>query len=227
MKNILFSINAGAHVAFVGPSGAGKSTMMDLISRFYDPSEGDILIDRVNIRKMSLEFLRRNIGIVMQDTILFSGAIAENLRIGKPDATDEEVIEALNNAYAWEFVNRMSHGINSFVGERGITLSGGQKQRLAIARVFLKDPKILILDEATSALDSESEYYVQQALQKLTQGRTTLIIAHRLATIKNVEHIYVLDKGEIVEHGTESELLNRNEIFKKLYEKQTLAFDEI
>jgi subfamily B ATP-binding cassette protein MsbA len=227
LKNILFSIEAGTRAAFVGPSGAGKSTMMDLISRFYDPSEGAILIDHVDTRKMSLEFLRSNIGIVMQETILFSGTIAENLRIGKPDATDEEVIEALNNAYAWEFVGQMRHGINSLVGERGITLSGGQKQRLAIARVFLKNPKILILDEATSALDSESEYYVQQALQKLMQGRTTLIIAHRLATIKNVEHIYVLDKGEIVEHGTESELLNRNEIFKKLYAKQTLAFDEI
>ena len=227
LNNILFSIDAGERVAFVGPSGAGKSTMMDLLSRFYDPSEGAILIDRVDIRKMSLEFLRRNIGIVMQDTILFSGTIAENLRIGKPDATDEEVIEALKNAYAREFVNQMPHGISSLVGERGTTLSGGQKQRLAIARVFLKNPKILVLDEATSALDSKSEYHVQQALHKLMQGRTTLIIAHRLATIKNVDQIYVLDNGEIVEHGTESELLSRNEIFKKLYEKQTLAFDEI
>jgi subfamily B ATP-binding cassette protein MsbA len=226
LNQISFSLPAGIRVAFVGPSGGGKSTMMDLLSRFYDPTGGTILIDNIDIRKMSLKALRSNIGIVMQETILFSGTIAENIRIGRPDATDAEVIEALQHANAWEFVKEMRYGINGVVGERGITLSGGQRQRLAIARVFLKDPRILVLDEATSALDVESEFTVQQALHGLMEGRTTLIIAHRFSTIKDTDCIFVVDNGSIVEKGTATELLQRDGVFRKLYDRQTFIISE-
>ena len=224
LNDVSFVIDEGSRVAFVGPSGAGKSTMMDLLSRFYDPIVGTILIDGVDIRKMPLKFIRENIGIVMQDTILFSGTIADNIRMGKPGASAEEVVEALKNAYAWEFVKEMKYGINGVVGERGVTLSGGQKQRLAVARVFLKNPKILILDEATSSLDSESEFFVQQALHSLMQGRTTLVIAHRLSTVKDVDYIYVIENGEITEHGSMTDLLSKEGTFKRLYDKQNLSF---
>jgi len=227
LNDVSFVIDEGSRVAFVGPSGAGKSTMMDLLSRFYDPIAGTILIDGVDIRKMPLKFIRENIGIVMQDTILFSGTIADNIRMGKPDASTEEVVEALKNAYAWEFVKEMKYGINGVVGERGVTLSGGQKQRLAVARVFLKNPKILILDEATSSLDSESEFFVQQALHSLMQGRTTLVIAHRLSTVKDVDYIYVIENGEITEYGSMADLLSKEGTFKRLYDKQNLSFIEI
>ncbi len=227
LNDVSFVIDEGSRVAFVGPSGAGKSTMMDLLSRFYDPIAGTILIDSVDIRKMPLKFIRENIGIVMQDTILFSGTIADNIRMGKPGASAEEVVEALKNAYAWEFVKEMKYGINGVVGERGVTLSGGQKQRLAVARVFLKNPKILILDEATSSLDSESEFFVQQALHSLMQGRTTLVIAHRLSTVKDVDYIYVIENGEITEHGSMTDLLSKEGTFKRLYDKQNLSFIEI
>ncbi|MCK4295114.1 MAG: ATP-binding cassette domain-containing protein, partial [Candidatus Marinimicrobia bacterium] len=227
LNDVSFVIDEGSRVAFVGPSGAGKSTMMDLLSRFYDPIVGTILIDGVDIRKMPLKFIRENIGIVMQDTILFSGTIADNIRMGKPGASAEEVVEALKNAYAWEFVKEMKYGINGVVGERGVTLSGGQKQRLAVARVFLKNPKILILDEATSSLDSESEFFVQQALHSLMQGRTTLVIAHRLSTVKDVDYIYVIENGKITEHGSMTDLLSKEGTFKRLYDKQNLSFIEI
>jgi subfamily B ATP-binding cassette protein MsbA len=226
LEDISFSIEAGKQVAFVGPSGAGKSTMMDLISRFYDPASGKILVDDYDIRELYLKFLRQNIGIVMQETILFSGTIADNMHIGKPDAMEAEIITALKNAYAWEFVSHMSDGINSYVGERGVNLSGGEKQRLAIARVFLKNPRILILDEATSALDADSEYYVQEALNGLMQDRTTLIIAHRLSTVKDVDTIFVIEDGRITDQGTHTELLSRSTVFKSLYEKQSLAFED-
>jgi subfamily B ATP-binding cassette protein MsbA len=225
LKKISFDLKAGSKIAFVGPSGAGKSTMMDLISRFYDPDEGNIFIDGYDIRRMSLKFLRENIGVVMQDTILFTGTIAENVRIGKPDAQDHEVIESLKNAYAWDFVKEMKFGVESIVGERGVTLSGGQKQRIALARVFLKNPKILILDEATSALDSESEFIVQKALQNLTESRTTLMIAHRLSSINNTDQIYFLDNGEIIECGSKKELLARNGPFQKFHNQQSLMLD--
>jgi len=226
LEDMSFSIEAGKHVAFVGPSGAGKSTMMDLISRFYDPVSGKILVDEYDIRKLSLKYLRQNIGIVMQETILFSGTIADNMHIGKLEATEEEIVIALKNAYAWEFVSHMSDGINSIVGERGVNLSGGEKQRLAIARVFLKNPRILILDEATSALDAEAEYYVQEALKSLMQDRTTLIIAHRLATVKNVETIFVIDGGQITDKGSHTELISKSTTFRSLYEKQSLTIEE-
>jgi subfamily B ATP-binding cassette protein MsbA len=220
LDRVSLSIPAGSKVAFVGPSGAGKSTLMDLLSRFYDPIEGAILVDGVDIKNVALKELRSNIGIVMQETIMFSGTIAENIRIGRPDATDDEVVTALKHAYAWEFVEKMNEGINSIVSERGMTLSGGQRQRLAIARIFLKDPRIVVLDEATSALDAESESYVQQALRSLMKDRTTLIIAHRLSTIRDVDHIFVVENGGIVEEGSVTDLLEIGGIFKRLYERQ-------
>ena len=220
LDRVSLSIPAGSKVAFVGPSGAGKSTLMDLLSRFYDPIEGAILVDGVDIKNVALKELRSNIGIVMQETIMFSGTIAENIRIGRPDATDDEVVTALKHAYAWEFVEKMNEGINSIVSERGMTLSGGQRQRLAIARIFLKDPRIVVLDEATSALDVESESYVQQALRSLMKDRTTLIIAHRLSTIRDVDHIFVVENGGIVEEGSVTDLLEIGGIFKRLYERQ-------
>ncbi|UCD39055.1 MAG: ABC transporter ATP-binding protein [Fidelibacterota bacterium] len=221
LHRISFEVEPGSQIAFVGPSGAGKSTIMDLLSRFYDPGEGQILIDGVDIREMSLEFLRKHIGIVMQDTILFSGTIAENVRLGNPEATDAEVKEALENAYAMEFVTKMSGGINSRIAEQGKTLSGGQRQRIALARMFLKDPRIIILDEATSALDTESEQYVQQAFHGLKSGRTTLMIAHHFATVKDVEYIYVVEEGRIVEEGTMMELMEAGGVFRNLYDSQS------
>jgi subfamily B ATP-binding cassette protein MsbA len=228
LHNISFLVKPGSQVAFVGPSGAGKSTIMDLLSRFYDPAEGQICIDRVDIRTMSLESLRKNIGIVMQDTILFSGTIAENVRLGNPDASDHDVLEALASAYALEFVEKMPDGFKSSIAEQGKTLSGGQRQRIALARMFLKNPRIIILDEATSALDTESEQYVQQALNKLRAGRTTLMIAHHFTTLKDVEYIYVIDRGRIVEQGTMADLLAVGGVFRKLYESQSamLAIDD-
>jgi len=226
LNEMSFSIEAGKHIAFVGPSGAGKSTIMDLISRFYDPVAGTILIDDYDVRNLPLKFLRQKIGIVMQETILFSGTIADNMRIGKPDAKTEEIVIALKNAHAWEFVSQMPESIDSLLGERGVNLSGGEKQRLAIARVFLKNPRILILDEATSALDADSEFFVQEALNRLMRDRTTLIIAHRLATVKDVDTIFVIDGGRIIDKGSHADLLSRNTIFRNLYEKQHLAFEE-
>jgi ABC-type multidrug transport system fused ATPase/permease subunit len=225
LHNISFEVKPSSYVVFVGPSGAGKSTIMDLLSRFYDPGEGQICIDNVDIRTMSLEFLRQNIGIVMQDTVLFSGTIAENVRLGNPDASDDDVIEALESAYALEFVEQMQYSINSGIAEQGKTLSGGQRQRIALARMFLKDPRIIILDEATSALDTESEQYVQQALHKLKAGRTTLMIAHHFTTLKDVEYIYVVDQGRIVEEGNMADLMTVGGIFRKLYESQSKLLD--
>jgi ABC-type multidrug transport system fused ATPase/permease subunit len=222
LNNISLDVPAGSRVAFAGPSGAGKSTMMDLLSRFYDPTEGAIYIDEIDIKQLKLNVLRKNIGIVMQDTILFSGTVADNIRIGNPQASDEEVQKALQNASAWDFVTEMKDGMYSYVGERGITLSGGQRQRLAIARIFLKNPRILILDEATSALDSESEYFVQLAIQNLMKGRTTLMIAHRLSSVKDVDRVYVLEGGRIVEQGSMDELITSNGTFRKLYDRQNL-----
>jgi ABC-type multidrug transport system fused ATPase/permease subunit len=226
LHNISLIIPAGSRVAFAGPSGAGKSTMMDLLSRFYDPAAGTIYIDDIDIKKLKLNTLRKNIGIVMQDTVLFSGTVADNIRIGNPKASDEEVQEALKNASAWDFVAEMKDQMYSYIGERGVTLSGGQRQRLAIARIFLKNPRILVLDEATSALDSESEYFVQQAILNLMKGRTTLMIAHRLSSVKDVDRVYVIEAGKIVEQGSMDELLESDGTFKKLYERQSLSLTD-
>jgi len=220
LDKMSFRIPAGKSIALVGASGSGKTTTADLISRFFDPQEGAIYFDGKDIRDLPVKWLRSQIGVVMQESILFSGSIRENLLIGKPSATTDEINTALDQACALEFVNELPQGIDDIIGERGCTLSGGQQQRLAIARAFLKDPKILILDEATSSLDSETEALVQEALERLMVGRTTVIIAHRLSTVKNVDKIIVLSKGKVKEMGTHEELLDKNGIYAMLCEHQ-------
>lgn len=212
-KNLNFHIDAGKSVAIVGSSGSGKTTLSNLIPRFFDIDEGTISIDGNDIRGIELKSLRRNIGIVQQDVYMFSGTIRENIEYGKPGAADEEIMEAARVSGADEFISALPNGYDTFVGERGVKLSGGQKQRLSIARVFLKNPPILIMDEATSALDNESERLVQKSLEKLSRDRTTIIIAHRLSTIKNVDEIIVLTKDGIVERGTHDELLDKAGIY--------------
>jgi ABC transporter fused permease/ATP-binding protein len=206
LKNINFEIPAGEKVALAGQSGAGKSTIIQLLLKFYPIDKGQILIDGKSIDTWNLKQLRSNIGIVPQEVLLFGGSIKENIAYAKPDASDEEIIEAAKKANAWQFITKFPEGMETTVGERGIKLSGGQRQRVAIARAILKDPAILILDEATSSLDAESEALVQQALDELMKNRTTIIIAHRLSTIRKVDRIYVLKEGEIVEEGTHEQL---------------------
>jgi len=206
LKGMSFEVKEGRKIALVGPSGAGKSTIVQLLLKFYDIQDGDITIGGKSIFDIDTRSLRANIANVPQEVILFGGTIAENIRYGKPDATDEEVNEAARQANAFEFIETFPDGMATLVGERGIKLSGGQRQRIAIARAILKNPRILLLDEATSALDAESEKLVQDALNKLMIGRTSIIIAHRLATIKEVDQIYVIDEGVIVEQGTHEEL---------------------
>ena len=201
----------------LGENGAGKTTLCNLIPRFYDVTKGEITIDDTDIRKIKLENLRNNIGIVQQDVYLFAGTVYDNIRYGKKNATKEEVIEAAKNANAHEFIMSLPNGYETDIGQRGIKLSGGQKQRLSIARVFLKNPPILIFDEATSALDNESEKVVQESLEKLAKNRTTLVIAHRLTTIRNAEKILVLTENGIEEQGTHDELINKHGIYYDLY----------
>ncbi len=221
LKNVItdFSlvIKKGESVALVGPSGGGKTTICSLIPRFYEIGDGEILIDGKDIRNFTLNSLRENIGTVAQDVYLFSGSIRENIAYGKTDATDEEIINAARLAGADEFIRELPDGYDSYVGERGIKLSGGQKQRISIARVFLKNPPILILDEATSALDNESEHLVQASLERLAKGRTTLTIAHRLTTIKNADRILVITENGIEESGSHSELIAKNGLYSNLY----------
>ena len=215
------TIESGKCVALVGPSGGGKTTISALIPRFYDIENGTVEIDSVDIRELSLESLRNNIGIVQQDVYLFSGSVYENIAYGKPDATQEEIHNAAVMAGADDFIRQLPNGYDTYVGERGVKLSGGQKQRISIARVFLKNPPILILDEATSALDNESERLVQQSLSRLAKGRTTLIIAHRLTTIKNADKIIVIGKEGIVEQGTHHELMEKKRTYYELYNTYT------
>jgi len=217
LDNIDLDIKAGESIALVGPSGGGKTTLCSLIPRFYDTTSGEILIDGKNIREVTVESLRNNIGVVAQDVYLFSGSIKENISYGKKDATDEEIIEAAKLAGAHEFIMTLPDGYDTYVGERGVKLSGGQKQRVSIARVFLKNPPILILDEATSALDNESEKLVQESLEKLAKGRTTFTIAHRLTTIRNADRILVLTEDGIAEEGSHAELIARGGIYSDLY----------
>lgn len=216
-ENLNFKINSGEYVAIVGSSGVGKSTLGNLIPRFFDVSSGEILIDDINIKTINTSNLRQNIGFVHQETFLFSGTIIENIRYGKPDATNEEIVEASKNAYANDFILNLPQGYDTQVGTKGVKLSGGQKQRLAIARVFLKNPPILIFDEATSSLDNESERYIQKSMEKLSVNRTTIVIAHRLSTIKNAKKILVLANKNIVEEGTHKELLSKNGAYAEFY----------
>ncbi|PRY16527.1 ABC transporter fused permease/ATP-binding protein [Pontibacter ummariensis] len=221
LRDINFTVRAGEKIALVGPSGAGKSTIVQLLMRFYEVASGSIVVDGTDIREMNLSTLRGNIGIVPQEVLLFGGSIRENIAYGRPDATEAEVIEAAKKANAYNFITSFPEGLDTLVGERGIKLSGGQRQRIAIARAILKNPAILILDEATSALDSESEQLVQQAMDELMKGRTTIVIAHRLATIRKVDKILVIDGGEIVEAGSHDMLsLNPEGIYANLLKLQ-------
>ena len=217
LDGIDLTIRKGEKVALVGPSGGGKTTLCNLIPRFYDTTEGTISIDGQNIRGVTLKSLRSNIGVVQQDVYLFSGTVADNISYGKPGAGREEVIEAAKLAGAHEFIMGLKDGYDTYVGERGVKLSGGQKQRISIARVFLKNPSILILDEATSALDNESEHLVSQSLDKLAEGRTTLTIAHRLSTIRNADRILVLSGNHIVEEGSHDQLMQEKGMYYQLY----------
>lgn len=222
LKNINLTIKEGEILALVGASGAGKSTTFNLIPRFYDPTSGEILLDGIDLRDITQASLREHIGIVPQETLLFGGTIRENIRYGKLDATEDEIIAAAKAANAHQFITELPDGYDTIVGERGIKLSGGQRQRVAIARAILKNPRILLLDEATSSLDSESEHLIQEALSRLMQNRTTIIIAHRFSTVRGANRIAVLDKGELVELGTHDELIAKDGIYTKLYEMQLL-----
>jgi subfamily B ATP-binding cassette protein MsbA len=221
LKNFTLHVPKGKTVALVGQSGSGKSTIANLLTRFYDVNEGKITIDNVDIKDMDLHSLRGLMGLVTQDSILFNDTIKANISLGKLDATDEEIIEALKIANAYEFVKDLPEGIYANVGDSGNKLSGGQKQRLSIARAVLKNPPIMILDEATSALDTESERLVQQALENMMQNRTSVVIAHRLSTIQKADMIVVMQKGEIVEQGTHDQLLTKNGTYSKLVTMQS------
>ena len=220
LSHIQIHIDAGRTVALVGPSGGGKTTLCSLLPRFYDVTGGSVLVDAQDVRGLMLKSLRSAIGIVQQDVYLFSGTIRENIAYGKPDATDEEIVEAAKRANIHEFVMGLEDGYDTYVGERGARLSGGQKQRISIARVFLKDPPILILDEATSALDNESERHIQQSLEELARDRTTIVIAHRLSTIRNADEIIVIDEDGIRERGCHAELLQQNGLYARYYNMQ-------
>ncbi|GAB6930881.1 ABC transporter ATP-binding protein [Paenibacillus sp. JCM 10914] len=220
LNSISFDIKAGETVAFVGPSGAGKTTISQLIPRFYDVTGGSLTIDGIDVREMTKESLRSQIGIVQQDVFLFTGTLRENIAYGKLTATEEEILEAAHKANLTELIKQLPEGLDTQIGERGLKLSGGQKQRISIARTFLKNPTILILDEATSALDTETEMIIQEALSKLAVNRTTIVIAHRLSTIKKADRIYVVTNEGIAEEGNHQELINQDGIFARLHAAQ-------
>lgn len=220
LENVSFVIEKGEKFALVGPSGGGKTTICHLIPHFYNVTDGEIFIDGKEIHTLTMESLRRNIGIVQQDVYLFNASVKDNILYGRLDATDEEVIEAAKKASIHDYIMSLPNGYNTQIGERGVRLSGGQKQRLSIARVFLKNPPILILDEATSALDNATEILIQKALDSLCEGRTTLIVAHRLSTVKNADKIAVVADGKIKEHGTHEQLISENGIYSELYKLQ-------
>lgn len=220
LRHLNLDVEAGKTVALVGPSGAGKTTLCHLIPRFYEISSGEITIDSINIQDITLKSLRKNIGLVQQDVFLFTGTIRENILYGKPNASDQEVIEAAKQASIHDFILTLPYGYDTFIGEKGVKLSGGQKQRISIARLFLKNPPVLILDEATSALDNETEILIQKSLENLSKGRTTLVIAHRLSTIKNADEILVLTNKGVEERGSHKDLLERKGIYSRLYNSQ-------
>lgn len=226
-KNLSLSVEPGTVIAIVGSSGSGKSTIGSLLLRYYDPLAGNVYVDNTNIKDINLRWWREQIGVVSQEPTLFAGTLAENIAYGRENATMEEIVEAATKANCASFINSFHDGYNTLVGERGVSLSGGQKQRIAIARALLKDPKVLILDEATSALDSESEVLVQEALNRLMQGRTVFTIAHRLSTIRSADLVACLSDGKVAEIGTYQDLLNReNGVFRKLVELQSLSGEE-
>jgi subfamily B ATP-binding cassette protein MsbA len=220
LHEISFRIAPGETVALVGPSGAGKTTVAALLPRFWDVSAGRIFIEGIDVRDLRLEELRGAIGIVPQEPTLFSGTVRENIEYARPGAAEADIVAAARAAHATEFIERLPQGFDTRVGERGVKLSGGQRQRLAIARVFLKDPAIVILDEATSSLDSESERLVEEAMEELLRGRSTLIIAHRLSTVRRADRVVVLDRGRVVEEGRHADLLAEGGVYAKLYRGQ-------
>jgi ATP-binding cassette subfamily B protein len=222
LHGISFEVSAGERVALVGPSGAGKSTVFQLLLRFYDPQHGRILVDGVPLRELDPRELRRRIALVPQEPVTFAASVAENIRYGRPEASEEEVRQAAVLAAAHDFITALPQGYDTQIGERGVTLSGGQRQRIAIARAILKNAPILLLDEATSALDAESERAVQSALDRLMRGRTTLVIAHRLATVRQADRILVFDHGRVVEEGTHERLVQRGGLYARL---AALQFD--
>jgi ATP-binding cassette subfamily B protein len=227
LKNVSFKIEPGQLAALVGPSGAGKTTITNLLPRFYDPQLGAVRLDGYDVRDLTLESLGRQVGMVFQDTFLFHASIRDNLLYAKPDATEAEMVAAAKAAYIHDFIASLPEGYDTVVGERGHRLSGGEKQRVAIARVILKDPRVLILDEATSNLDSESEHLIQVALRPLFEGRTSLVIAHRLSTILAADVILVIDHGEVVEQGRHADLLRQSGLYARLYQRQFEAVDEL
>ena len=226
LKDISFDVQPGQKVALLGLTGSGKSSIINLIPRFYDPSSGSILVDEMDIRKMTLKSLRCQIGIVLQETTLFASTIRENIAFGNEKATDDEVIAAARAAQAHEFIMQTRQGYQTRVGERGVTLSGGQKQRIAIARALLMNPRILILDDATASVDTTTEQLIQQALARLIKGRTTFVIAHRLSTVRNADLILVLEAGSIAARGTHEELLHSSSTYRAIYHQQLKKQEE-
>jgi ATP-binding cassette subfamily B protein len=227
LKEVSFTAEPGQTVALLGLTGSGKSTIINLIPRFYDVSEGQVTVDGHDVRDVTLESLRQQIGIVLQETVLFGGTVRENIAYGRPDASEEEVIAAARSAEAHGFITSFAQGYDTRVAERGVTLSGGQKQRIAIARALLVDPRILILDDSTSSVDMETEYHIQQALDRLRGGRTSFVIAQRMSTVVNADQILVLDDGEVVARGTHEELLRDSPLYAEIYYSQLRGEHEL
>jgi ABC-type multidrug transport system fused ATPase/permease subunit len=217
LHDISFAAKPGEVVAIVGETGAGKSTLVHLIPRFYDPTSGVVRIDGVDVRELELNELRRSVGMIFQETVLFSTSVAENIAYGRPGATQEQIVAASRAAHADEFITQLDNGYDTIIGERGVSLSGGQKQRLAIARAFLLDPRILIMDDATSSLDSKIERRIQEDMRRVCLGRTAIVIAHRLTTVQHADQVLVLKDGKVIERGTPAELMSREGLFKELF----------